>query len=119
MRFRLAAVCLAAVLLTGCMVGPNYRRPKVAVPPSYRGEMPAQAAQPNVASLGDEKWWQVFQDPALQQLIRTALKQNYNLQIAASRVLQAQQQVTITRANEFPSVDGVVQYSTQRLPGLY
>jgi outer membrane protein TolC len=55
-------------------------------------------------SPGDEKWWGVFQDPVLQQLIRTALEQNYDLRIAASRVLQAQAQLGITRANQFPTV---------------
>ncbi|MGH9656520.1 MAG: TolC family protein, partial [Bryobacteraceae bacterium] len=117
MRVSLAVVCLAAALLTSCTVGPNYSRPKINVPSSYRGQTPAPQA--NVASLGSEKWWQVFQDPELQQLIRTALKQNYNVQIAASRVLQAQQQIVVTRSNKFPNVDGAANYTNQRIPGLY
>jgi multidrug efflux system outer membrane protein len=117
MRLRIAAVCLIAVLLTGCTVGPNYSRPKINVPSSYRGQM--QAPKANVSSLGDEKWWQVFQDPVLQQLIRTALKQNYNVQIAASRILQAQQQIVITRSNKFPNIGGSANYTSQRIPGLY
>ena len=55
-------------------------------------------------SLGDEKWWEVFQDPELQALIRTALKNNYDVRIAATRVLQAQAQLGITRADQFPSL---------------
>jgi multidrug efflux system outer membrane protein len=55
-------------------------------------------------SLGNEKWWTVFNDPVLQQLIRTALKQNYDIQIAATRVLQAQAQLGITRSNQYPIV---------------
>jgi outer membrane protein, multidrug efflux system len=59
-------------LLAGCTVGPNYKRPTVNVPTDYRGVMPAQPA--TVASLGNEKWWDVYQDPVLTQLIHTALQ---------------------------------------------
>jgi multidrug efflux system outer membrane protein len=82
-------------------VGPNYKRPTVNVPTDYRGVMPAQPA--TVASLGNEKWWDVYQDPVLTQLIHTALQQNYEVRIAATRVLQAQAQLGIVRANQFPS----------------
>ncbi len=95
----LALACLA---LTGCTVGPNYKQPVVPVPPAYRGaaERPAASTQ----SLGDEKWWEVFKDPVLQQLIRTALQQNYDVKIAATRILQAQAELGITRANQFPMI---------------
>jgi multidrug efflux system outer membrane protein len=89
------------VLLAGCAVGPNYKRPTVNAPTDYRGATPAQAA--TTASIGNEKWWDVYQDPALMQLIHTALQQNYEVRIAATRVLEAQAQVGITRANQFPS----------------
>jgi multidrug efflux system outer membrane protein len=89
------------ILLAGCTVGPNYKRPTVNVPTDYRGAMPAQPA--TVASLGNEKWWDVYQDPVLTQLIHTALQQNYDVRIAATRVLQAQAQLGIVRANQFPS----------------
>ena len=88
-------------LLAGCTVGPNYKRSTVNVPTDYRGVMPAQPA--TVASLGSEKWWDVYQDPVLTQLIHTALQQNYDVRIAATRVLQAQAQLGIVRANQFPS----------------
>ena len=89
-----------AVLLSGCAVGPNYKRSTANVPTDYRGAMPAQ---PAAASLGNEKWWDVYQDPVLTQLIHTALQQNYDVRIAATRVLEAQAQLGITRANQFPS----------------
>jgi outer membrane protein, multidrug efflux system len=89
------------ILLAGCTVGPNYKRPTVNVPTDYRGAMPTQPA--TVASLGNEKWWDVYQDPVLTQLIHTALQQNYDVRIAATRVLQAQAQLGIVRANQFPS----------------
>jgi multidrug efflux system outer membrane protein len=115
---RISAVfpCAFLLLFTGCMVGPNYRRPQVSVPTTYRG---ATANTEGTASLGDEQWWAVFRDPALQQLIRTALNQNFNVQIAASRVLQAQEQIRITRANEFPDVAGLAQVLSEKFPGLF
>jgi outer membrane protein, multidrug efflux system len=121
------AVLLAMTGMIGCAVGPNYKRPTVDVPVTYRGatadSSTAPTAQPDQAkptkpgvgpsaqsvsvqssSLGDEKWWEVFQDPELQSLIRTALKNNYDVRIAATRVLEAQAQLGITRADQFPSV---------------
>ena len=101
-----------AVLLAGCAVGPNYKRPAVTVPTDYRDAMPA----PNrpVSSLGNENWWQVYQDPVLVQLIHTALRQNYDVRIAATRVLEAQAQLGITRANQLPSASvGANVYSQQ------
>ena len=90
-----------AVLLSGCAVGPNYKRPTVNVPTDYRDSMTAQTAA--ASSFGNENWWQVYQDPVLEQMIHTALQQNYDVRIAATRVLEAQAQVGITRANQFPS----------------
>jgi multidrug efflux system outer membrane protein len=94
----------AALLLSGCTVGPNYKRPTVAVPGSYRGTISDEAGQTKLAALGDQKWWDVFQDDQLRTLIRTALTQNYDSRIAASRVLEAQAQLGIARADQFPSV---------------
>jgi multidrug efflux system outer membrane protein len=101
-------------------VGPNYTRPTVPAAPAYRG--PDNATVSNPSSLADEKWFEVFKDPELQKLIRIALKQNYDVQIAASRVLQAQQQVVITRSNQFPTlgvgpaINGV---KSPAIPGVF
>jgi multidrug efflux system outer membrane protein len=89
------------IVLAGCAVGPNYKRPAVTVPQDYRARMPAPHLP--VSSLGNENWWQVYQDPVLLQLIHTALEQSYDLRIAATRVLEAQARLGITRANQFPS----------------
>jgi len=102
--FRIAVSALL-LLLSGCAVGPNYQRPAVDTPQTFRG---AATAKPTDASFGDEKWWEVFQDPQLQALIRTALQQNYDLRIAATRILQAQAQLSITRSNEFPSAAAIL-----------
>jgi len=96
------------------MVGPKYKRPPVTVPDTYRGVAPEAGSQ--AASLGDEKWWEVFQDPQLQGLIREALSQNYDVRIAATRVLQAQAVLGITRADQFPIITGGALSSNERLP---
>jgi len=92
------------LLASGCTVGPNYRRPTVAVPGLYRGTVSTEAAPTQLAALGDQKWWDIFQDEQLRTLIRTAVVQNYDSRIAASRVLEARAQLGITRADQFPSV---------------
>lgn len=98
-----ACCALARLLWLGCAVGPNYHRPQVSTPTVYRSEVPSSSAQPSTASVGNEKWWEVFQDPVLQQLIRTALQQNYDVRTAATRVLEAQTELGITRANQYPT----------------
>jgi multidrug efflux system outer membrane protein len=95
-----------AFLLSGCTVGPNYKRPTVAVPTAYRGALPDSTPQTETASLGDQKWWDIFQDEQLRTLIRVALQQNYDVRIAASRILEAKAQLGITRADQFPTVSG-------------
>src|SRR5260221_1393791 len=104
-RFLPLTFCAFVVFISGCVVGPNYKRPIVNSPSTFRGLTDAEAANPAPASLGDQKWWEAFQDQQLQQLIRTALQQNYDVRIAAARVLEAEAQLGITRANQFPSVN--------------
>ena len=93
-----------ALLASGCTVGPNYKRPTVAVPGLYRGTVSTEGAPTQLAALGDQKWWDIFQDEQLRTLIRTAVVQNYDSRIAASRILEARAQLGITRADQFPSV---------------
>lgn len=104
-----------ALLISGCMVGPDYKRPSATVPTEFRG-VSRDASIAEAASLGDQKWWDVFRDEQLQSLIRTAIQQNYDVRIAATRVLQAQAQLGITRSNQFPSVSGGANISAQRTP---
>src|ERR1700723_1814187 len=108
----LLGILAVLVLEAGCMVGPKYKRPTVDVPQEYRTPEPQQAAQ--ASSLGNEGWWQLYQDPVLAQLIHTAIADNYDVRIAAARVLEAQAQVGITRSNQFPSASvGADIYSQQ------
>jgi len=100
------AAALASILLAGCKVGPNYHRPAVQPPTAYRelSENPQVRAQ--TTSYADLPWWQVFQDPQLQELIRTAINQNYDLQIATERINAGRAQVAVTRSALFPQVQG-------------
>jgi outer membrane protein, multidrug efflux system len=101
-----AVVSLAAVaLLAGCNVGPKYTRPQVPPAPTFRGADDAQVSSDAKDSLGDQKWSEVFKQPELQQLITTALANNYDLKIAAERVLEQQEQVRITRSGQFPTLN--------------
>ena len=115
MRSRHSLLVIALLLLTGCTLGPKYKRPTVAVPDTYRGLAPDSGSQ-SAASFGEEKWWDVFQDPQLQALIREALSQNYDVRIAAVHVLQAQASLGITRADQFPTIAGGVSTSNERFP---
>ena len=94
----------SAVFFGGCKVGPNYLRPQVTAPPAYRGADNAAISSPDPVSLGDQDWAKVFREPELQQLIRAALENNYDVRIAAKRVLEQQAQLRITRSQEFPTV---------------
>ena len=94
----------AALLASGCTVGPNYKRPAVSMPGSYRGAGFDEGTKTQLAALGDQKWWDIFQDEQLRTLVHTALNQNYDLRIAASRVLEARAQLGITRADQFPTL---------------
>ena len=94
-----------ALLLAGCKVGPNYVRPQVTAPPTYRGADNAAISSADPESLGDQDFAKVFREPELQQLIRTALENNYDIRIAAKRVLEQQAQLRITRSQLFPSVN--------------
>lgn len=94
----LVGVALVA-LLAGCAVGPNYTAPVVHAPTGYRF-----AGDTGTNSLGNLPWWEVFKDPALQELIRVAVTNNYNVRQAVARVEQARQQVSVTRAPLFPQI---------------
>src|SRR3982751_4399880 len=93
MRGKVFAVCMAAAL-TGCTVGPNYKRPDVSVPPQFR----AAEEKPSQTSLGDVKWFNLFDDAVLRDLIAEALKANYDIRIAAERFLEAEGRLGATRS---------------------
>jgi outer membrane protein, multidrug efflux system len=111
----IALILVLAALSCGCTVGPNYKKPTASVPATYRGLAPdANGNNGSVISLGDEKWWDVFQDEQLRSLIRIALQQNYDVRIAGARVLAARAQLGVTRAGQFPNVSGGASLLDQR-----
>ncbi len=105
------AAMMSSSLVVGCSVGPNYHRPVVQPPTAYRDLSENPQVQAQAASYADLPWWQVFQDPQLQELIRTALKQNYDLQLATERINAARAQVAIARSRLFPQVQGNADFS--------
>jgi NodT family efflux transporter outer membrane factor (OMF) lipoprotein len=106
MRRALAFLCVAG--LTGCAVGPNYKRPAVVTPPQFRG------GEAGSTSLADTKWFDLFKDDKLTETVQLALAQNYDLQIAAARVLEARAQLGITRAELFPQLSATSSFTAAR-----
>jgi multidrug efflux system outer membrane protein len=90
----------AALWLTGCMVGPDYQKPPVSAPGVFRGAVPTS---PDPKSIADLKWFEVFKDEELQELIRTALVHNYDLRDAVARVEAARANLGITQADQYPN----------------
>jgi multidrug efflux system outer membrane protein len=102
----------AIFLLTGCTVGPNYHRPAVQTPQTFRAPTPLPS---ETASLANLEWWKVFKDERLQGLVRTALTQNYDLRDAVARVEAARANLGITRSNQFPNADASGYVQANRL----
>src|SRR5713101_2496551 len=100
MRKTWIASVAAAMFLSACTVGPNYHRPAVQTPQTFRAPAPLPS---DAASVADLEWWKVFKDPELQGLVRTALVQNYDLRDAVARVEAARANLGVTRSNQFPN----------------
>jgi NodT family efflux transporter outer membrane factor (OMF) lipoprotein len=108
---RISFITVTAALAVSCTLGPNYKRPVVTVPAVHRG-----AITQGPESLADLKWFELFRDDQLTQLLSIALKQNFELRMAAERVLQARAIYGIQRSEQFPSVDVSGDVNTVRLP---
>jgi outer membrane protein, multidrug efflux system len=110
MKYRLIATVFAMVLLGACAVGPDYQRPMIQTPAAFRAPQPQAPAE---KSLGDLKWFEVFKDEKLQDLIRTAMVQNYDLKTAVANVEAARANLGITRSNQYPNfnADGNAQFN--------
>jgi multidrug efflux system outer membrane protein len=105
-RTTFAALSLtSALLFPACTVGPNYQRPVATPLDAFRGPTAAAVSD---KSFGDEAWASVFHDEALKGLMTAGLANNYDVRIAASRILQAEAQLGITRADQFPTINGQV-----------
>src|SRR5258708_5189860 len=99
MRKLVAVALLPLLSLTGCTVGPKYNRPTFQPPATFYTE--DQARQ---ISIADYAWWDLFKDPVLQTLIREALENNYDLQLAVARVEEERALVGVSRSQYFPQV---------------
>ena len=112
----LITVALVAVSLAGCMVGPNYHRPTVQTPATFRTLAPDEQGQAQSSSYADLPWWEAFHDPKLQDLVRTGLKQNYDLQLAAERINSARAELAVTRSSLFPQAAGNANFNGGKDP---
>jgi len=125
----LAFALVAIALLAGCAVGPDYRRPPVTVPEQIRGQgkpaevaptgaEPSAPASSDVASLADRAWWEIFQDDALKALIDEALRNGYDVRLAAWRVEEARANAGIARSEFFPQIQADGGWSRSRRSGF-
>jgi len=105
---RVWALLLVALLVPGCLVGPDYRRPDVEVPAEWR------TGPGGPTSLGEQAWWEVFNDPTLQEMIRNALVANRDVQVAVARVFEARARLGIARAALFPQLGAGASYANTR-----
>ena len=110
MNWRTAVLAPLLISLPACTLGPNYHRPPQTLPDQFRTAPPAAGN----ASIGDTRWFELFHDAALKQLVDTALQENFDVRIAAERVIEARAQVGITRAGLFPTLDATGQFSASQ-----
>jgi multidrug efflux system outer membrane protein len=113
------ALLAASTMLSGCLVGPHYQRPAVNAPPVYRDANATETSpttSASASSVGDLKWSEVFKDEKLEALVSEALKNNYDVGVAAKHVLEQQAQVGITRSQSLPSANGGSAYNAVGLP---
>lgn len=119
-KVRVSTIVVLLLSLAGCKVGPNYQRPPLTVPDQYRGLAPDATQQPQgTEDFAQMKWWTVLQDDTLQALIKEALANNYDMRIAATRILQASANLGITRANQFPTLNGSFSIVNQQSTPLF
>jgi multidrug efflux system outer membrane protein len=112
-----ALATLLALMAAGCALGPAYKRPLVATPPTYRGATTSEATTAPVSpSLGDQQWPAIFEDAALQSLVKEALQNNLDLRIACQHILEAQAVLGITHSQELPSINAGASYSALQVP---
>jgi len=114
-RWRFIALLLPLLAsLSGCVLGPNYHRPAQTLPDQFRNAPAAAGA----ASIADTKWFDLFHDDALKQLVETALQQNFDVRIAAERVIEARAQVGLTRSQLYPTLDLPAQFTSSQSSGV-
>ncbi|MBW8867593.1 MAG: efflux transporter outer membrane subunit [Acidobacteria bacterium] len=99
---RISLIWIVTTVAAACTLGRNYERPQVQTPATYRAALTESSA----ASLAEIQWFDLFRDETLTGLVKTALQENFELRIAAQRVLQARAAYGITSAGQWPTLDG-------------
>ncbi|MEJ2672648.1 MAG: efflux transporter outer membrane subunit [Deltaproteobacteria bacterium] len=112
---RVALLFAGTLLLSSCMLAPKYERAPGVVPQEYRFQAVAGQPQPQPASLADLSWWEIFDDPVLQGLIRTALANNYDVRLAVARVAEARSAAGVSRSYWLPQVGGTALFQREKL----
>jgi len=112
MKRFLTAILGTSVMLSGCLVGPDYKRPMVVAPTTFRGQSAAEQS-----SFADQGWWNLYADPFLSALIREALQNNYDLKTAIARAKEAGAYLGVARAAYSPTVS--LASGAQRDHGVY
>ena len=113
MRSAIPVSILAFSFLTGCAIGPNYQRPAVSTPATYR--QPSAPTEPlDKQSLADLRWSALFQDEVITDLVKRALSQSHDLEAATQRVIQARAQLGISRAQLAPNISATGSYNATR-----
>jgi multidrug efflux system outer membrane protein len=108
----ITAIVIVSLLAGTAMGQKKYERPPIKTPDEFRGAEPTSPVDAN--SIGDLKWFEVFQDKALQNLVRTAMDQNYDLRLAVARINAARANVGLARSNQFPQFDVGADLTTTR-----
>jgi multidrug efflux system outer membrane protein len=106
---RILIVCTIVTWVTGCMLGPDYQRPSIDTPASWRFE------EKEVRDLANTAWWEQFNDPVLNELVATALQENKDLRIATARIEEFFGRYFSTRGDQYPLAGGSADASRQRL----
>ncbi len=120
-RVKTFTIVVLLLSLSACKLGPNYKRPPLTVPDQYRGLAPDASTQqtPDADQFAEMKWPTVFQDENLQALIKESLANNYDMRIAAARIMESAANLGITRANQFPTVNGGFSVINQQATPLF
>lgn len=108
----LISAIIPASLLGGCLVGPDYKRPAMTVPATFR----AQTSPQEAASVADLPWWSAFNDPVLQGLITEAVNNNYDVKIAVARIEQARAQLGVVHSEALPQLNYSANINGGRTP---
>jgi len=109
---KLIVLLFLSIIVSGCLIGPDYQRPEVDTPEAWRFE------EKEAKDVANTAWWEQFDDPVLNELIQTALKENKDVKIAAARVEQFVGRYGTTRAALFPQVGAGGSYGEQQVSEL-